>query len=58
MKILPGAVVEVSCGGNTILSLPYCDDDDDDDDDADDDAVGRGSDIILDDIPNLDVDIN
>jgi hypothetical protein len=56
MKILPGAVVEVSCGGNTILSLPYCDDDDDDD--ADDDAVGRGSDIILDDIPNLDVDIN
>ena len=56
MKILPGAVVEVSCGGNTILSLPYCDDDDDDD--ADDDAVGRGSDIILDDSPNLDVDIN
>jgi hypothetical protein len=52
MKILPGAVVEVSCGGNTILSSPYCDDD------ADDDAVGRGSDIILDDIPNLDVDIN
>lgn len=43
MKILPGAVVEVSCGGKIMFSLSYCVVDDDDAD-----AVGRGSDIILD----------
>jgi hypothetical protein len=40
MKFLPGAVVEVSCGGKIMLSLSYCD--------ADAVvAVGKGSDIIV-----------